>query len=281
MPEPLAVGTLAILAVTAVWSWQGFRSPGFTERFIFSPAPILREQQYYRLVTSGLLHADWVHFAVNAFSLYCFGRLLELDRGFATLAAIYFGAIVGGGLLSLFIHRRQEYRALGASGGVCGVIFASIFLQPGVGIVLFPLPISIPSWLYAILFLVGSFVALRRQADNVGHAAHLGGAVIGLLITTVLYPAIIVRHPRLYATVLGLAVGLFAYLWFNPVGSQAIHPLAHWRETLAERRRRAAEASRLDDEQEMDRLLEKISQGGLDSLSRSERQRLERISRRK
>jgi membrane associated rhomboid family serine protease len=62
---------------------------------------------------------------------------------------IYFSGLVGGHLLALYIHRNHgDYRSAGASGAVCGVMFAAIALFPGFGIGLFILPFSLPGWLY-------------------------------------------------------------------------------------------------------------------------------------
>ncbi|MBI5385239.1 MAG: rhomboid family intramembrane serine protease [Verrucomicrobia bacterium] len=281
MREPLAICTVLIIAVTVASSFQGFRSPAFLERFIFNPAAILRDKEYFRLVTSAFLHADWQHLGFNALSLYLFGRHLEMFFGFWTLLQIYFGAILGGGLLSLFLHRHHEYRALGASGGVCGVIFASIFLLPGGSLFVFPVPFPIPSWLYAIVFIVASFVGLRRQRDNIGHDAHLGGAIIGLLIATALYPSIVPANLSLYLAVMGLTAGLFAYLWINPLWLPAANPLKPLSEWVGETKDQLERDRQLLEDQEMDRLLEKISRAGMDSLNAAERKRLEAISKRK
>src|SRR5437773_9079836 len=116
-------------------------------------------------------------------SLYLFGRYVEFSFGAGHFLLIYFGAIIGGNVLSLYVHRHHEYHAYGASGGVCGIIFSYIFLFPGSGISVFPLPVSVPAWLYAILYFVGSIWALKRQTDNISHDAHLGGAIIGLWTT--------------------------------------------------------------------------------------------------
>jgi len=281
MNEPPAFCTFVIIALTAWGSFQGFRSPAFQDRFIFSPAPILRDQEYHRLVTSGFLHANWMHFLFNAFSFYSFGKYLELFFGVGTLLAIYFGSIVGGSLLSLYLHRHHDYRALGASGGVCGVIFASIFLLPGGGIYIFPLPVAIPSWLYAVLFLLVSFYGVKRQAGNVGHDAHLGGAIIGLLITTALYPAIVRQSPLLYAAVMTLAVGMFLYLWLNPLFLPPGTALQRAREFVLLTGNRLRTAKRLTEDREMDRLLDKVSRSGLHSLSTLERKRLELLAERR
>ena len=281
MNEPLPPGTLVILALTAWGSFQGFRSPAFRDRFIFSPGPILRDREYHRLVTSGFLHADWTHLLFNAFSFYSFGGYLELFFGVGTLLAIYFGSIVGGSLLSLYLHRHHEYHALGASGGVCGVIFASIFLLPGGGIYIFPLPLAIPSWLFAVLFLLVSFYGVKRQVGNIGHDAHLGGAIIGLLITTALYPAIVRQSPVLYAAVMTLAVGMFLYLWLNPSFLPPGTALQRAREFVSQPGRRVRAAKRLAGDREMDRLLDKVSKSGLHGLSVLERRRLERLAERR
>ncbi len=281
MNEPIGPCTLAIIALMALASFQAFRSPAFMAKFIFDPTAILRDKEYWRLISSGFLHGDWMHFFFNAYSLYAFGNYLELIFGFGTLLLIYFGSILGGNLLSLYLHRHHNYRALGASGGVCGVIFASIFLLPGGGIYLFPVPFAIPSWLYAILFIVGSFVGLRRQIGNVGHDAHLGGAIIGLLITTALHPAIVQEGPLLYGTVMVLAVGLFVYLWLNPLYLPTANPLARWPHFRANTRTpRASQETPLREQEEMDRLLEKIAKSGLDGLTPAERKRLETLSKR-
>jgi membrane associated rhomboid family serine protease len=281
MHEPAAIWTIAILAVTALTSFQGFRHPAFLERYIFNPAAVLRDKEYDRLITSGFLHADWVHFGFNAFSLYSFGGLVEEIFGAGTLLLIYFGSILGGSLLSLYLHRHHDYRALGASGGVCGVIFASIFLVPGGRIMMFPLPVPIPAWLYAILFLVGSFIGLRRQIGNIGHDAHLGGAVIGLLITTALHPGIVRASPVLYAAVMTVSVALFGYLWLNPLFLPPASLWARWRQRRAGEKARRAGARALTKEEEIDCLLDKISRSGLHTLNAAEKKELNSFSARK
>ena len=219
MNEPTAPLNLAIIIATSFFSWLGFRDPSLADKFIFRPDRILARKEYYRLVTAGFLHGDWAHLIFNMLSLYWIGAGIELAVGRGNYLLIYFGGIVGGYLLSLWIHRRHDYQALGASGGVCGIIFASVFLFPGASFFIFPLPIAIPGWLFAILFPVVSFYFLRRQRGNIAHDAHLGGAICGLLITAALFPAIIHQSPILFAAILIICVGLLGYL--------AVHPL--WR----------------------------------------------------
>ncbi len=283
MNEPVAICTFLIIAATVYASYRGFKEAAFRERFVFDSLAVLRGREYHRLVTSAFLHGDMPHLAFNMISLYLFGRDIELLFGRHTLLLIYFAAIVGGSLLSLYLHRSHEYRALGASGGVCGVIFASIFLLPGGRIIVFPLPFPIPAWLYAILFVVASFVGMRRRADNIGHDAHLGGAIIGLLMATALRPSIVADSPRLYAAIMGLSLAAMAYGYRRPLHSTAPGPATGtgWGEAVARVRDKARARKEANDEEELDRLLAKISQSGMASLSQAERKRLAVISERK
>jgi membrane associated rhomboid family serine protease len=219
MNGPDAPLTLIIVAFTSFISWLGFRDPSFAGKLIFRPDRILAREEYYRLVTSGFLHGDWSHLIWNMLSLYMIGESVEFAVGRVNYLLIYFGAIIGGGLLSLWIHRHHDYSALGASGGVCGILFASVFLFPRSSFYFFLLPIPIPGWLFAILFPVISVFLLRAQVDNVGHDAHLGGAICGLLITAGLFPEVVRTNATLFVAILGISAALLGYLLFRP----------HWR----------------------------------------------------
>ena len=212
----MAPFTIAIIAITALVSFGGFKSAALMEKFLFEPARIVRRGEYYRLITSGFLHANWAHLFFNMFSLYSFGGVIESRFGVPAFLAIYFSSILGGNLLSLFLHRSHEYRALGASGGVCGIIFASIFLVPGSGVYVFPLPMPIPAHVFAILFILISFFGVRGRRGNIGHDAHLGGAIIGLAVTTILHPEIVSDNFMLWIIVMSLALVLFMYLYKKP-----------------------------------------------------------------
>ena len=277
MQGPLAPFTVAVAIITALFSLQGFRDPAFVEKFIFVPERILRDKQGYRLITSGFLHADWFHLIFNMYSFCSFGKNIEFIYGPATLMVIYFSSIVGGDLHSLFLHRHHEYRSYGASGGVCGVIFASLFLVGG-GVTPLLCPFTIPGWLYAILFLVGSFMGIKRARDNIGHDAHLGGAIIGLLVTTALEPRIVFLRPAMFATVMGLSLVLLVYLVRNPL----FLPLSAFHDWLPQRSEpRKSRPEPEDDSTQVDAILEKVSRSGIQSLSKAEHKKLLDASRKK
>ena len=217
MNEPLAIMNLVVIGLTVYFSYRGFTNPSFLNRYLFYNHAILEDKQYYRLLTSGVLHADWVHLLFNMFSLYSFGSAVEIVFGRDTFLSIYLAGIVGGNLLALLLHRRDDYRALGASGGVCGVIFACIFLLPGGSVQMLLIPIPIPSYIYAVGFMLYSYYGIRKQRGNIGHDAHLGGAIIGLITATILFPSIVSKNPVLYPIVMSLAVLLLAFIYIKPI----------------------------------------------------------------
>jgi len=273
---------IVVVVVTVLSSLRGFRDARFAMNHVCDVEAVTRRGEWHRLITSGFLHANLPHLAFNMFSFYSFGSILEYVLGALRMLAVYFASMLGGNLLALALHRNETYRALGASGGVSGVIFAAVFLFPGGSVYVFPIPIAIPSWLFAIGFVVVSFVAMRRRADNIGHDAHLGGALCGLAVATLLVPSLPSRSPALFVAMIALTVGL---IWYARVVPAARDP---WNRDVAERLRRRWEqdggvAGGLDDRERrrLDDLLAKISAEGIEALSHRERDELERLSRRR
>jgi membrane associated rhomboid family serine protease len=81
--------------------------------------------------------------------------------------------------LSYLFHKEEyHYSALGASGAVSGIIYSAILLEPGMRIYF-----GIPGWVFGIGYLIYSFYGMKKLQDNIGHDAHFGGAVAGILIT--------------------------------------------------------------------------------------------------
>ena len=269
MHEPLPIYTLGLIVLTSICSWKGFGDPAFREKHLFSVREILVEKQFHRLFTSAFLHADWGHLALNMITLYLFGREIELFFGPAKFLAVYFAAVIGGSGLSLWIHRHHEYTAYGASGGACGIVFSYVLLFPGSSIYLFPVPFGIPGWLYAVLFLFGSFFALKRQADNIGHDAHLGGAIIGLWTAAAFQPSSVRLHPWLFITLSLLAVLLFVCLIKNPLflPVSGFFPQKFKRKNVSATKKRKPRNEQMD----VDVILEKIARQGIDSLTPEEK----------
>jgi membrane associated rhomboid family serine protease len=277
MFDSAPICTYLIIAVTIWVSYLGFKSLAFEEKYIFNPEYILAGREFYRLVTSAFLHSGWPHLLFNMFSLYMFAQLIELGYGRAEFMGIYFGSIVGGSLLSLYVHRHQVYQAYGASGGVCGVIFAYMLLFPGGSIRMFYLPVGIPPWLYAIGFVIYSFYGMKENnRGNIGHDAHLGGAIIGLLIAAGLHPDKARDNLTIFLIVFISAVLLLIYLWRNPM----FLPLsAVFRAPFSKKKSSPTTLPKHKQENlEMDAILDKIAQKGIHSLTTDEKAKLDRMS---
>ncbi|HSG67202.1 MAG TPA: rhomboid family intramembrane serine protease, partial [Bacteroidales bacterium] len=135
------------------------------------------ERQWWRFFTYGLVHAGWAHLAINMFVLWSFGRLVFTFYGyhFGTIGFLYFLLLYVGGIMFSVLfdfgrHKNDQwYNAVGASGAVSAVVFASIILYPSGGIYLFFIPVEIPSPVFGILYLIYSAYMARRGKDNIGH----------------------------------------------------------------------------------------------------------------
>ena len=83
------------------------------------------------------------------------------------------------------------YQAVGACGAVAVVLFASILFEPKMGIYIYLIPIPVPGYIFAPLYLLYCWYMAKRNTDNIGHTAHFWGAVYGFLFPIFLRPDII------------------------------------------------------------------------------------------
>lgn len=274
--------TLVLCVVTAAITMAAFRDPALFQRFLFQPERILAHKEWHRLVSHAFVHVDGPHAILNLLSLYLFGSELERVYGFQILLGVYFAAVLGGALLSLLIHRHHDYTAVGASAGVCGVLFAGIFVMPGMDVALWPLPVFIPGPVFALIYLTGTFLAIRRHAaDGVAHDAHFGGAIVGLALALVINPAACASQSGLMTAAAVVAVGGLVILARGQIEltrllatrAEADVPLPDYEPTDEARRRQAAR-------EEINLILDKVGRSGMDSLSKAERAALDQHSAR-
>ncbi|MDH6355321.1 membrane associated rhomboid family serine protease [Dysgonomonas sp. PH5-45] len=207
--------TLGIIAVTTIVSLIGFSNQALFDRMKFNVGAILHDKQWDRVMSSALLHGDMMHLIFNMLTLYFFAKVLIAFVGTVYFVAVYLAAILCGGLLSLYFHRKNShYSAIGASGGVTGVLFATIALYPEIGIAFFFIPIPIPGWIFAILYLAFSIYAMKGQLGNIGHEAHLGGAVIGLVLALIMVPEAIYVN-AVYIAIMFVPILVLAYMVYK------------------------------------------------------------------
>jgi membrane associated rhomboid family serine protease len=181
--------SLLLLILTVAVSLAGFTSKKLILRFAECPYEIIHAGRWEQLLTSGFLHVDLGHLLMNMLTLYFFGPSMERILGPAGFLVLYLGSMLAGGLLTLVLRYRQPgYRALGASGAISGVLFGFVLFRPLAPLYLFFLPIGIPAFLFALGYLAVSIGGMRRRWGHIGHEAHLGGALGGVILTLLLYP---------------------------------------------------------------------------------------------
>jgi len=184
--------TLIIIIFTSIVSITSFNRHDQIDKLSFWPYMINERKEWYRFLTSGFVHSDFMHLFFNMFTLWFFGNVME------QYFQLYFGSrfffillyVLGLVLPDISTYFRQKdnisYRAIGASGAVSAVLFATIIFDPWMMIQVFFIPL--PAIVFGVLYLVYSWYMAKRAIDNVGHDVHFWGAVLGLIFPIVLKP---------------------------------------------------------------------------------------------
>ncbi len=198
---------IGVTVLTTLYAWQ---NENIFNRWIFSPRQVRENNEWYRLLTSGFIHANWAHLLFNMITLYFFGDTVIYafqvysGNGVVLYLVMYLTAIIISELPSYFRHKENRYyRSLGASGGVSAVIFAYILFFPTNMLYLFGI-VPIPGFLLGILFIIYSYYQGKQMGGRVNHDAHLYGALYGLIFAVVLAPGAVtgffeqIRNFRLF-----------------------------------------------------------------------------------
>lgn len=180
---------IAIIVANILISYKGFNDFSFFRKYEFHVGSI-RAGEQIRMVSSGFLHVDETHLIFNMITFYFFGPVVTNYLGNFSFVMVYFGSLIFGSLLTMLFHKEDyNYRAVGASGAVTGIIFSSILLDSRIEIFGF-----IPGYIYGFIYLLSSIYGMKSKKDNIGHTAHFGGAIGGYLITLVVNPELIQEH---------------------------------------------------------------------------------------
>ena len=183
------MGALTILVVMLAASVIALLSPRLLERAVLRPYLIARGSGYWRLLTSGLVHADLVHLLFNVITFYSFAFTLERVIGTLRFISLYFCGLLVSGIGTCIKHRDEpNYASLGASGAILAVLFASIVYFPRSRLLILPIPIPIPAPLFAVLYLAWSYYSARNSKDRINHDAHIAGALTGIAFVALTDP---------------------------------------------------------------------------------------------
>ena len=191
--------TLILIVVTAAVSLLCFSRQEAFNGLKFSAYAVWHKRQWYRMLSYGLVHGGWGHLLFNMITLYCFGRIVEqyfaaafgATTGLVLYVVLYVTALVVSTVGDLIKFRDDPYySAVGASGAVSAILFAAILFEPKMGIYIYLIPIPVPAFIFAPIYLIYCIVMARKNVDNIGHSAHFWGAVYGILFPLLLRPDI-------------------------------------------------------------------------------------------
>ncbi|MHA4893690.1 rhomboid family intramembrane serine protease [Pedobacter sp. PWIIR3] len=181
-----------IFIFTIVTSIYAFNDHNLMAKFILSPYNVARRNRIYTLITSGFIHADWMHLIFNMLTFFSFGFALESMIGSVNFAILYFVSLVASDLPTVFRHKNDTwYHSLGASGAISAVLFSYILFQPFSKMYIMPIPFGIWSIVFGPLYLFYCVYAAKQQRDNINHDAHFFGALSGIILTIILKQGII------------------------------------------------------------------------------------------
>jgi membrane associated rhomboid family serine protease len=245
MPPLTPVIKILLIINAVVFLLQTFGANGLiTSWFSVWPRTLGMGAQVWRLVTYQFLHGGIGHILLNMLALYMFGSMLESHWSAKKFLWFYLGCGVVGGLSYMILlavgilHPHEMYGVrplVGASGSIMGILAATAILFPQIKVYvygIFPVPIRV---LAAIFFFISIFM-IHGGAENAGgEAAHFGGMVAGA-----------------------------AYVFTQKYWDQWLYKFNHQRH-----HRRQAQQINLHDE--VERILEKVHNSGLHSLSGKEK----------
>jgi len=248
---PLGIKWLLIINA-AVFLLELFdRSRLLITYFGLTPVDVLTGPLVYQVVTYMFLHSpgSFMHIFFNMLMLWMFGA--EIERMWGTRKFLRFYLITGtvAGILTVILTPNSSTPVIGASGAVLGVLVAFAVLWPDRRVYLyFLLPVRVK---YLMMFIVGMdlVLAFSRSGDNVAHWTHLGGAIFGLLYMK------------------GGGIPGFVRRRILGIKSQRLDKKAE---------KKQANSDKLMDD--VDRILDKINEVGINNLTDKERKILERAS---
>lgn len=190
--------TLILIIITSAATLYAWNNQGVLYNWIFNPYAISRNNQYYRFVTSGFIHNNWIHLIFNMFMLYMFGRYVENrfveihgTLGKVAYLSLYIIGIIISDIPTYLRHKdHPHYNSLGASGGVSSILFSFILFMPVEPLCLYGL-LCLPGIIWGALYLGYSYYMSKKGGDNINHDAHFYGAVFGIIFTIIIYPSVI------------------------------------------------------------------------------------------
>jgi membrane associated rhomboid family serine protease len=185
-----------IIGITSLVSYLALNNQNLLSKLMFNAVLVKENRQYYRMLTSGFVHNDYGHLFFNMLTLFFFGPPIERIMHFYiglpnyTFPLFYLAAIAVSEIPSYIKHKANpNYWSLGASGATSAVTFALILIKPWMLIYIKFIPL--PAIIYGVGYLAYSAYMGKKGGDNIGHTAHLFGALFGIVAFIAIYPPVV------------------------------------------------------------------------------------------
>lgn len=205
---------LGLLILIFLLSSKAFKDSIFFNRLKFNVGAV-ENGEYYRLFTAGFIHVDQQHLLFNCLTLYFFGDNLVYGLGIVNAVVLYVVSLLIGNVFAFLFHRQNPYySAVGASGAIMGVVYSAILIFPEMRLGFFFFPIPIPAYIFGVGYLIYTLLGMKRQLDGIGHTAHLGGAIGGIICTIVFDITVIERSGGTLLLMIGVTL-LAAVVFFR------------------------------------------------------------------
>lgn len=253
--------------------------------------------RFYQFVTYMFMHGGFAHILFNMFAVWMFGRVMESYWGSRRFLIYYFVCGIGAGLVqegvqyvSYLVQGLDEFErvnvgyavismgdylnrwtTIGASGAVYGILLAFGMSFPNERLFIFPLPVPIKAKFFVIGYaVIELWSALSNSGDGVAHFAHLGGMIFGLLL--ILYW----RNNRGGGYYGRDSFGQKMKEWFfNQRDRFSSYRRPKMKVSMGDRKDDYEyNARKRTEEEEIDRILEKVRKSGYSALTDDEKRKL-------
>ena len=207
---PPVTKNLLIINVLCFFASLAFRSHGIDFDELFGLHFLLASNfRPWQLFTYMFMHANLTHLFFNMFAVWMFGRIIEQTMGRNRFLFYYLTCGLGAGLMQEIVQMAEywyygyaayeqanlggvlvpmadylnRWNTVGASGAVYGILLAFGVTFPNERLFIFPIPVPIKAKYFVVGYAIIELLsALSQSSDGVAHMAHLGGMLVGLLL---------------------------------------------------------------------------------------------------
>lgn len=170
--------TITLVGINIAIALLDMTNNGLLEHLGWARGIDIQYGEYWRIFTSGWVHANVMHIAFNAYGIYILGGLFERVLGWKALLSVYFASLFAGSALAMVFYDPMT-PLLGASGaayGLFGAVLGFFYVRAGSlrGLIQIPIARQLLIWLA-----IGVYISLQPGISFLGH---LGGFIPGVFL---------------------------------------------------------------------------------------------------